>query len=440
MVLEILKKTDFKTVYKNLLQYEVEDKIIIVNPINVRWILLTMDEYYTYTQLINDSILDNNKSYNLIMKLIVHNLIQFKNNITTPRFIVPKINIYYAPTPYCNLKCVYCYAEAESPVAIKNFSTDTKKSYNLIDHMISDNTDTIYFTGGEPTLRKDIFALVNYVKSKGVRVGILTNGININEKTSIYYKIFDKITISLDASYAELNDITRGKGSFNKIVSGIRYLKSQGLNVAITSVISKVNFNNVPSLLKFVYEDLGITSHKLSLYISHGRAKDKSSIMELSYDEIILFRNMYIDFLIRTNNKTNIISLLQPPLQQGIKRYVCGIGSSEIFVDNDGNVFPCRLFEKDQYILGNITEKHISDVINNSSTKCFQEKLCVDNITDCKNCNVRYICGGGCRSSHACYTKDINKSNISFCDVIKYDIKSSILLSMGYNPLNMKKI
>lgn len=437
---QFLEKTDFLNEYDNYIEYKVENAVILLNPNTVSWVTLSEEEYRAYLNLKNKKVIYDSLTKNVFMKLIINNIVRFKNNIHKPRVIQSPLNVYFAPTSRCNLRCVYCYADAQPPVNKNELLCGNENVYRILDNILAANINNMYFTGGEPTLYKDLFNLVKYVKNKGTSVSILTNGTLINESNVDKFKIFERVTVSLDASVAEINDITRGKGSFVRIVPAIKLLKKYGIDVAVTSVISKKNLKNVPHLLQFVREELGVKHHNVSLYVSHGRAKEKADIMECTYEEVIEFRSYYIDYLIKNSKPEELISLFSPNIQKGMIRNLCGIASSEIFIDGEGYVYPCRLFEDQTHVLGNVSGTLLTEVLQNNNTTCFQAKLCVDAIADCRICKMKNLCGGGCRSSHSCYTGDVEKSYKPFCNIIKNDIKNAILLSSGFNPITLKAL
>lgn len=436
---QFLHKTDFSEECNGYIEYNVDNATIILNPHTVSWVTLSKEEYRTYCSLKSKQHIYNADEQKVIMKLIINNIIRFKNNIHAPKIAETPLSVYFAPTPRCNLHCVYCYADAQTPVENEQVY-GTENVYKILDNILTVNIRSIYFTGGEPTLCKNLFDLVQYVKDRGVNVSILTNATLVNENNVNKFRIFDRVTVSLDASVADINDITRGKGSFDRIVPSIKLLKDNKIEVAVTSVISKKNLENVPSLLKFVGETLEVTQHNVSLYVSHGRAKTNSDTMECSYEEVVAFRKQYIEYLIKNKKPEETIHLFNPNIQKGMIKNLCGVASSEIFVDSKGFVYPCRLFEDESHVLGNVSELPLATVLQNSKTTCFKEKLCVDAIPECSACEMKNLCGGGCRSSHACYTGDVMKSYTPFCNIIKNDIRNAILLNSGYNPITLKEL
>src|ERR1035437_1196376 len=84
-------------------------------------------------------------------------------------------------TEYCNFKCPYCRGlkdEIYGERVIKQLSLDEIKR-NIDLWCLNEPLENIRFSGGEPTLHKNIVEVVAYAKEKGIkRIAISTNGSN----------------------------------------------------------------------------------------------------------------------------------------------------------------------------------------------------------------------------------------------------------------------
>ena len=131
-------------------------------------------------------------------------------------------------TEYCNFSCAYCRGlkdEIYGDRAFKQLSLDEIK-HNVDLWCENEPLENIRFSGGEPTLHKDIVEIIAYSKEKGIkRIAISTNGSNDME---LYKKIVEAgandFSISLDACCAEDGDKMAGnvKGSWDKVINNIR--------------------------------------------------------------------------------------------------------------------------------------------------------------------------------------------------------------------------
>src|ERR1700684_860309 len=119
----------------------------------------------------------------------------YRRKILRTNIVAPYAAIFYA-THKCNLECSYC-TQKEPDVFSKELGT--AETLRLL-RIIRRETDSIVFTGGEPTLRNDLEDLLEAARRRiGFRsVMLITNGTMLYRRP----RIFDHITglvISLDA-------------------------------------------------------------------------------------------------------------------------------------------------------------------------------------------------------------------------------------------------
>ena len=95
-------------------------------------------------------------------------------------------------TNKCNLKCSHCYQDAG---AAKEQELTTAEGKKLIDEIARAGFKVMIFSGGEPLLRPDIYELVAYASSKGLRPVFGTNGMLITKEVAQKLK---EILVALD--------------------------------------------------------------------------------------------------------------------------------------------------------------------------------------------------------------------------------------------------
>lgn len=110
----------------------------------------------------------------------------------------------------------------------------------------------------EPLLYSQIISATEYVKEKGLKLSITTNGFLLNKYAEYLFKAgLDDLWISLDGNRG-LNDFIRGiKGSFDRAIQGIRLIndlkermKSQKPKIYINFTISDLNCNHLVDFAK----------------------------------------------------------------------------------------------------------------------------------------------------------------------------------------------
>lgn len=144
-------------------------------------------------------------------------------------------------TNRCNLNCSYCFVTQNSSREL-----DTDECKEIIDLLKIRGTRILSFTGGEPTLRKDLACLLEYAKEKGLITLLNTNGLIFDETLLDH---LDSISLSLDGP-EEINDKIRGKGTYQATMKIIGLCKERKIPVTALCVISGRNYRYVRKLLK----------------------------------------------------------------------------------------------------------------------------------------------------------------------------------------------
>ena len=176
-------------------------------------------------------------------------------------------------TKQCNLKCIHCYATATPHPGKDELSA--KEGKILLDDIASYGCPVVLFSGGEPFLRKDLFKLIKYADSLGLRTAISTNGTLITEENA---KLAKKagvryIGVSLDGMQI-INDKFRGvEGTFNKAVNGMKNSLKAGIKTGLRFTITKHNQNDLPDVL-LKLKEIGIDRCCLYHLDYTGRGKE----------------------------------------------------------------------------------------------------------------------------------------------------------------------
>lgn len=186
-------------------------------------------------------------------------------------------------TRRCNLKCVHCYAHAKD-LSFKN-ELSTKEGKVLLDDLAQFGVPVILFSGGEPTIRKDLPELAAYAVSKGMRAVISTNGTLISQKMARVLKDIglSYVGISIDGM-EEINDRFRGvKGAFKAALKGIENCKDAGIKVGLRFTINKFNVNEISEIFELL-EDMEIPRACFYHLVYAGRGTNLIHD-DLSHDE-----------------------------------------------------------------------------------------------------------------------------------------------------------
>ena len=143
----------------------------------------------------------------------------------------------------CNIECLRCYIES-SPKndALVYISADEVSDY--LDQIADRGWPIreIGFTGGEPFMNPQMIDMARISLERGFEVLILTNAMQpmmrprVQEGlTALQGDFGERLTlrISLDHHSAKYHDEERGIGAFEKTLDGMRWLRDQGIRMAV---------------------------------------------------------------------------------------------------------------------------------------------------------------------------------------------------------------
>lgn len=143
----------------------------------------------------------------------------------------------------CNIECANCYIES-SPTADHFVYLTPEDMAPYLDELDAMNTGSIEiaFTGGEPFMNPHCIRLCEMALERGHDLLVLTNAMRPMMRSRVQAGLIDlqtrfgdKLTlrISLDHYSAKFHDTERGAGAFDKTVTGMNWLRDQGIQMTI---------------------------------------------------------------------------------------------------------------------------------------------------------------------------------------------------------------
>ena len=187
----------------------------------------------------------------------------------------------------CNNNCQFCeqgdkrfYEKDSTTEEIKKLLKKESKKY-----------DGVFLTGGEVTIREDVFEIIKFAKQCNYNVAIQSNGRMFSSMEFCYKMVeagADTFTLSLHGSTPQMHDqLTRVPGSFLQTLRGIFNLKKLDQKVFANTVITKINYKDLANTLK-VTLGMGVDGSLLS-FMHINNLKDEKLIEEIvpRYKEIV---------------------------------------------------------------------------------------------------------------------------------------------------------
>jgi 12,18-didecarboxysiroheme deacetylase len=154
----------------------------------------------------------------------------------------------------CNLRCAHCYSQSRDTAYSGELTT--AEGLRLIDDLADYGVPVLLFSGGEPLLRPDLFALIGHARERGMRAVLSTNGTLITEDIAQQLQVLglSYVGVSLDG-LAATHDRFRGQsGAFARAIVGIRHCQRAGMKVGLRFTISRRNVTEIPGIFALLRE------------------------------------------------------------------------------------------------------------------------------------------------------------------------------------------
>ncbi len=285
----------------------------------------------------------------------------------------------------CNQKCVHCYAADQKCAEEKELSTDDWKK--IIKILRKQKISQITFTGGEPTMRKDIPELIREARWFITRLN--TNGVNLTEEycQELRKAELDNLQVTFYSCDEDIHNRLVGAPNYQKTLAGIRNALAAGINMSINTPICRLN-KDYKKTLEFLH-DLGITYVTCSGLILTGNAREKESEdLRIEGEELYGSLKEAVEYAYANDME---ISFTSPGLvsqerlsQMGLDIPSCGACLSNMAVTPSGNVVPCQSWLSDEP-LGNILTDKWKKIWNDPRCRKIRENSAKEE----QNCQLR---------------------------------------------------
>ena len=243
----------------------------------------------------------------------------------------------------CNQKCVHCYAAGQEQSSEEELPTAEWK--DIIDRCRKAGVTQVTFTGGEPTMRDDLFELIDYARWFVTRLN--TNGIRLTLEycKRLHKASLDSVQITFYSHDEAIHNDLVGASRYEDTVAGIKNALAAGLNLSINTPLCTLNSDYVKTL-EFLHE-LGVTYVTCSGLITTGNATtSESEQLQLSEDEIGRVLSDAVAYCHANDMEISFTSpgWLEPGFCNalGINEPSCGACLSNMAVTPAGHVAPCQ--------------------------------------------------------------------------------------------------
>ena len=297
------------------------------------------------------------------------------------------VNVTWEMTYACNLSCIHCLSD--SGVKRTNELT-TEECFEVIDSLAAMKVFQFNIGGGEPFMRPDFLDVMDYGHQKGMVTCISTNGTLIDK--DVARRLDNKlvyIQVSLDGATPASNDMIRGRGSFDKALKALRYLRQRDIEVSINTVLTRCSFPELDRLVELA----AIFGAKLrvSRFRPSGRGNQSWDRLNLDREQLLAFSGWLGEHLaVSTGDSFFSVSTEE---RRSLGLNMCGACKLTCCVSPTGQVYPCAFLQETEFRAGKLPEDSFADIWQNSPVFHSFRRL---EIKSCENCYRFDLCHGGC--------------------------------------------
>lgn len=335
--------------------------------------------------------------------------------------------VIWEVTQACDLACVHCRACAQPSRNPLELSTEEGK--RVIDDIAEMGSPVFVITGGDPLKRPDIFELIEYASSKGVRTSLTPSATPLITREAIQ-RLKDcglaRLAVSLDGPTPAIHDaFRRVEGSFEWTMNAVRWAREIDLPVQINTTITRHNLHQLDDTIALL-EKLDICLWSVFFLVPTGRGSDIDLISADEFEQV--FEKLYttaqrVPFDIKSteaqhyrrfllqkrteakrdgrlqSGEVKRLDFLGVSTPDGIGRAPKGIndGKGFVFVSHQGEVFPSGFLPVSA---GNVKLQSLKSLYRDSMLfKALRDTKRLEG--KCGRCEYREVCGGSRARSYA---------------------------------------
>lgn len=389
------KKYDIDKNIKEIYAYQYY-LIISVNDGN--WIVLENEEqkkifYDLQRQMMVSEIIEKYKNQ---LKDVNYVICQLEGRHFEDKYLFEENEINFSLRIYltneCNLRCEHCFMYASTSFQNELSSSEIKC---LIEQCAKNGANKLILTGGEVVMADSFYTALHTAKENNMYTQVLSNGTLWNKNlVDNLFPLIDEIQISIDGFNEKTNAEIRGKDAFEKALSTVDMFVKKGVFV---SVIVTPLYGYAE---KYYYDYIQFGKDLVSKY-------DKYDFLIIFGDELIDGRHVKASHEHNLKYKKTISNICEEIYENNeLTSFVlthkynkvfrnCGYGN--LTINSIGDIYFCgRTFDVEKY--GNIRTMPFDEVMRlRKKARALSQ---IDNMRVCSECELKYICGGGCRVSN----------------------------------------
>jgi pyrroloquinoline quinone biosynthesis protein E len=305
----------------------------------------------------------------------------------------------------CNLQCPYCY----NPLALRAYRDEltTEEWCRVLGEASDLGVVQAHFSGGEPTLRRDLSTLVSAASRAGLYTNLITQGTFLDgaRLDDLLANGLDHIQISIQAPQAPLADRIAGAAVHERKLDALQRVRERDVALTLNCVLHRANHDAIGDVIALA-ERLGIARLELANVQFYGWAYRNRAALMPTLEQVRRGEAVVAAARERLRGTMEIIYVLPDYFGEFPKPCMNGWGSEFMTIVPNGDVLPCPAASAIASLrFENVRERPLAEIWNSSDA--FERYRGTEWMPEpCKSCERRELDWGGCRCQAFLLTGD----------------------------------
>jgi serine-type anaerobic sulfatase-maturating enzyme len=355
--------------------------------------------------------------------------------MTTATNVPSSFHVLTKPTgAICNLDCKYCFflsKEELYPNSKFRMTDETLERYIRQQFEAQRGPEaTIAWQGGEPTLmgldffQRSVELADQYRRAdQTVQYTIQTNGTLLDEDWCAFFREHKFLVgLSLDGPRA-MHDAYRvdkgGHPTFDKVMRAGRLMQQHQVEFNILCTVNAANQGHPLEVYRFFRDELGARYIQFIPIVERVNADGRSRFQEgntvtersVGSEQWGRFLIAIFDDWVKRDVGTVFVQMFDAALASwvGAPPAICIFAETcgdAVALEHTGDVYSCDHFVEPKYLLGNISEKPLLELVASPPQRAFGAAKRDTLPRYCRECPVRFACHGECPKNRFILTPD----------------------------------
>ncbi len=327
----------------------------------------------------------------------------------------------------CDLACTHCGSRAGPK---RPDEVTTAEALEVVKELAALGTREVVLIGGEAYLHDGFLEITRALADAGVYPTLTTGGRGVDRALAraMADAGMDRVSVSIDGLEPTHDRMRAYKGSFRAATDALDFCHEAGIGVAANTNFNRLNAPDLEALFEHLRQH-HITAWQIQITTPLGRAADRTDMLLQPWDLLTLVpriaavkeRAFEHGIVVMPGNNLGYFgpeeALLRSP-RRGMRDHWrgCQAGKFVMGIESDGAVKGCPSLQTTAYVGGNLRERPIAALWNETPELAFTRDRTVESLWGfCRECPFAATCLGGCTfTAHAVFGRPGNNPYCHF--------------------------